>query len=212
MKSVLIADDHPLILSGLQSILEKKGFIICAICTNGIDTYQQIIKKRPLIAILDMKMPDMNAIDIIKKLQPHKLPTRFVIQTSFNEAALFNYAKSLGISGYLLKNFAVEEYEKCIDAVANGETYFSLYLNQSLIDNTISTDYRQLDKLTFAERRILHLVAAQKNNKEIAIELFVTEKTVEKHRTNIIKKLNIEPCQNALLKWSLKHIVNSSEG
>lgn len=206
MKSVLIADDHPLILTGLQSVLEKKGFMVCAVCTNGIDAYQNILRKRPLIAILDMKMADLNAIEIIKKIQPLNLPTRFIIHTSYNEESLFRNAKSIGISGYLLKNFALEEFDKCIDTVANGGTYFSIHLNQSLVIDIYSPENELLNKLTFAERRILTLVANQKNNKEIAKELFVTEKTIEKHRSSIIKKLAIEPSQNALLKWALKNM------
>ena len=206
MKSVLIADDHPLILMGIQSVLEKKGFMVCAVCTNSIDAYHQIIRKRPLIAILDMKMPDLNAVEIIKKLESVNLPTRFIIQTSYNEASLFNYAKELGVRGYLLKNFALEEFDACIDAVANGGSYFSIHLNQSLTDNARVTGKDSLEKLSFAERRVLTLVSAQKNNNEIAKELFVTEKTVEKHRSSIIKKLNIEPSQNALLKWALKNV------
>ena len=206
MKSVLIADDHPMIIMGVKSIMEKKWFMVCSVCTNGIDAYNQIIRKRPLIAILDMKMPGMNAIEIIKKLQHLNLPTRYIIQTSFDDLSAFNLAKDLGVKGYLLKNFALEEFDKCIDAVAKGDKYFSVHLKKSLSDSIESSEDNLLAVLSFAERKVLTMIAAHHSNKEIAKELFVTEKTVEKHRSKIIKKLNIEPEQNALLKWAVKNM------
>jgi DNA-binding NarL/FixJ family response regulator len=204
MYKIIIADDHPVVLFGTKVFLEKKGFDVIMACENGLEAYNQIITKKPDIAVLDMSMPGLSGLEILEKLNTQKLPTKVILLTMHNDVSLFNRSKELNGKGYLLKDFAMEELEKCIHEVMKGNTYFSTHLTQMLTIQKHDGEDESLNQLTFAERKILKLVADQKSTKEIAALLFISEKTVETHRGHIIKKLNIPPGKNALLIWAMK--------
>lgn len=208
MHSVLIADDHPLLSLGTKTFLEQKGYHIVAVCNNGVEAYNQILVKKPTIALLDISMPGMSAIDILEKLHGRRLQTSIVLLTMHNEVSIFNRARELGAKGYLLKEFAMEEIEKCLHEVENGRPYFSIHLDGKLVMNGQEETNGDIELLTFAEKKILQLIAIQKSSKEIAAQLFISEKTVETHRSHIIKKLNLPPNKNALLKWALTNMKN----
>lgn len=205
MIKIIIADDHPVVLFGTKSFLEQKGFDVIMACENGLEAYNQITAKEPDIAILDMSMPGLSGIDILTKLKAVNSPVKSILLTMHNDVSLFNRARELHVKGYLLKDFALEEMEKCILEVMKGNTYFSTHLNQKLTIQHNEDEDPNLKDLTFAERKILELVADQKSTKEIAALLFISEKTVETHRSHIIKKLNIPPSKNALLIWAMKN-------
>ncbi|WP_190277224.1 response regulator [Taibaiella lutea] len=204
MVKIIIADDHPVVLFGTKSFLEQKGFEVIMACENGLEAYNQIITKKPDIALLDMSMPGLSGIDILAKLKTNNYVVKCVLLTMHNDVSLFNRARELDVKGYLLKDFALEELEKCILEVMKGNTYFSTHLNQKLTIQHNDDENPNLQDLTFAERKILELVAEQKSTKEIAALLFISEKTVETHRSHIIKKLNIPQTKNALLIWAMK--------
>lgn len=204
MSRILIADDHPVVLFGTRTYLQQRGYNVISTCSNGLEAYNQIIAKQPDIALLDMSMPGLNGLEIVEKVQQAKIPVKTILLTMHNEASLFNRAKELGVKGYLLKDFAMDEMEKCLEEVRKGNSYFSRHLEQSLTINNNGGADPELSLLTFAERKILELVAQQKSTKEIAALLFISEKTVETHRSHIIKKLNIPPGKNALLIWAMK--------
>ena len=204
MCKIIIADDHPVVLFGTKVFLEKKGFDVIMACENGLEAYNQIITKKPEIAVLDMSMPGLSGLEILEKLNTQKVPTKVILLTMHNDISLFNRTKELNAKGYLLKDFAMEELEKCIHDVMKGNTYFSSHLNQMLTIQQHDQEDTSLENLTFAERKILKLVADQKSTKEIAALLFISEKTVETHRSHIIKKLNLPPGKNALLIWAMK--------
>jgi DNA-binding NarL/FixJ family response regulator len=202
MLSVLIADDHPLLSLGTKTFLEQKGYIVVGVFENGVEAFNQIQIKKPTVALLDINMPGMSGMDILEKLHGNKLDTSIVILTMHNETSIFNRAKELGAKGFLLKEFAMDEMEKCLFEVERGRSYFSQHLPSKLTMNE-SEKNEGLDLLTFAEKKILQLIAQQKSSKEIASQLFISEKTVETHRSHIIKKLHLPPNKNALLKWAL---------
>ncbi len=206
MYNVLIADDHPVVLFGTKTFLTQLGYHVISTCSNGLEAYNQIITRQPDIALLDMNMPGLNGVEILEKINNHKsvANVKTILLTMHNELSIFNRAKELAVKGYLLKDFAMDEMEKCLDAVKKGETYFSHHLVQRLtIKNTPDT-HPDLQQLTFAEKKILELVSQQKSTREIASLLFISEKTVETHRSHIIKKLNIPAGKNALLIWAMK--------
>lgn len=203
MADILIADDHPVVLLGMKVFLKEKGHSIVAACDNGIEAYNQILVKKPDIALLDISMPGMTGLEILKKLSEIKINTRVVLLTLQNEMAIFNYARQLNVKGFLLKEFAMDEIEKCILEVLNGNTYFSPQLSENLSLGKDSFEAEKLDVLTFSEKKILELISQEKSTKDIASLLFISEKTVETHRSNIIRKLNIPAGKNALLKWAL---------
>lgn len=202
-RSIITADDHPLLLKGLNDFLLEKGYNIVGSGSNGREAYNLIMKLKPDIAILDIQMPFMSGLEIAKKCKTNGINTKIVLITIHKEKELYNKAQELNIFGYILKEFAIEEIENCIETVSEGEPYFSQKIKDML--NTNSADDEALNVLTPSEKKILKLIARDKTNKEIASLLFISYRTVEKHRSNIINKLNLEPKTNSLLSWAKEH-------
>jgi DNA-binding NarL/FixJ family response regulator len=206
MANVIIADDHPFTLIGTKTFVESLGYNVIDLCNNGISAYNSIITNRPGIAILDMNMPGMNGIDILEKLQQQRSFTKIVLLTMHNEVSIFTHAQKLGAKGYLLKEFATHELENCLMAIQKGECWFSPELTRMLVmDNSNTAEDDKTALLTFTEKKILGLIAAQHTSKEIGGLLFISEKTVETHRRNIIQKLSLPQEKNALLLWAVKN-------
>ena len=210
MAKILISDDHPFTLMGTKTYVQSLGHHICELCNNGIVAYNMILMHKPDIALLDMSMPGMNGLEILEKLQVTQPETKVILLTMHKERSIFNKAKSLNTRGYVLKEFSTDVLEECIDAVLAGKTWFSEQLTENLhTDGTDGTD-EILNKLTFAEKKILQLVGQQHTTKEIANMLFIAEKTVENHRHSIMKKLGLPAEKNALLVWALQNVPNRS--
>lgn len=206
MATVLISDDHPFTLMGTKAYVQSLGHQICDMCSNGISAYNMILKYKPDIALLDMSMPGMNGLEVLEKLQTARLDTRVILLTMHNEVSIFNRARELNVKGYVLKEFSTDVLEDCIKAVLNNETWFSPELSNKLNINTDASSDSLLTRLTFAEKKVVELIGKQNTTKEIAQLLFVSEKTVENHRSNIMKKLDLPAEKNALLVWAIKNV------
>lgn len=196
--SIIIADDHPLVLKGLKDFLIEKNYNIIDSATDGKEAYKLILKHEPDIAVLDIKMPHLTGVEIAK-LCHEKLDTRIVLITFEKNSTFYHQAKQLNIYGYLLKEFALVEIENCLKAVAKGTPYFSKEIEDQFSGQPKPAN---IDALTPSEKRILKLIAQNKTAKDIACILSISDRTVEKHKSNIVKKLNIEPYQNCLLIWA----------
>ncbi len=203
--TILIADDHPFTLHGTQSFVESYGYKVIATCDNGASALNIIQSRLPDIAILDINMPALDGIDVAKKIHDLKLKTKVILLTMHNEITVYNKAKEYGIYGYILKEHAQEELKKCLFEVARGNQYVSDSLLNDLV-NVREAGSSELDKLSFSERKIIELIAQQKTSKEIAEMLFLSEKTIEGHRTNIIEKLGLPKKKNVLLKWAITNV------
>ncbi|WP_339695601.1 response regulator transcription factor [uncultured Marixanthomonas sp.] len=199
-QTIITADDHPLLLKGLNDFLLEKKYNIIASAHNGRDAYNIIAKEKPSIAILDIQMPFMSGIEIARKCKENLIATKIVLITLHKEKELYLKAQELNIFGYVLKEFALEEIENCINTVTRGDKYFSPKIKE-LLDEILFSD-SALNALTPSEKKILKLIAKDKTNKEIASLLFISHRTVEKHRSNIISKLDLEPKTNSLLIWA----------
>jgi DNA-binding NarL/FixJ family response regulator len=206
MARILICDDHPFVLMGTKSYVQGLGHTVCEICSNGISAFNMIQQHRPDIALLDISMPGMNGIEVLKKVREEKLKTKVILLTMHNEMSVFNRAKALEVNGYILKDFGVETLGECIDSVMKGNVWVSKELSESLVfdkEQGQSTDL--LNELSAAEKKIVALIAKQHTSRDIASMLFITEKTVENHRHRIMKKLDLPAEKNALLVWALKN-------
>lgn len=201
--TIITADDHPLLLKGLNDFLIEKKFNLIGSGNNGKEAYDLITKENPDIAILDIQMPFMSGLEIAKKCKTNGLNTRIVLITLHKERELYQKAQDLNIFGYILKEFALEEIENCINTVSNGDPFFSPKIIELLADEFPKNGL--LWTLTPSEKKILKLIAKDKTNKEIASLLFISYRTVEKHRSNIITKLKLEPKTNSLLIWAKEH-------
>lgn len=205
MANLIIADDHPFTLIGTKTFVESLGYSVIDLCNNGISAYNSIITNRPAIAILDMSMPGMTGIEILEKLQQQRSITKVVLLTMHNEVSIFTHAQKLGAKGYLLKDFAADELENCLIAIQQGGCWFSPELSRMLVMDNPNTSDDKISMLTFTEKKILGLIAEQHTSKEIGSLLFISEKTVETHRRNIIQKLSLPQEKNALLLWAVKN-------
>ncbi|NHM01729.1 response regulator transcription factor [Flavobacterium difficile] len=200
---ILIADDHPFTLQGTKSFVESYGYTVQDTSSNGISALNLITLHRPEIAILDINMPGLDGLDVAKKIQELKLKTKVILLTMHKELTIFKKANEYGIYGYILKEHAQTELEKCLQEVTKGNKYISEFLEEDLIVNTKS-NFGELADLSLSERKILELVAQQKTSKQIAEVLFLSEKTVEGHRSKIIEKLGLPKEKNILLKWAMQ--------
>ncbi|AFL84142.1 response regulator containing a CheY-like receiver domain and an HTH DNA-binding domain [Belliella baltica DSM 15883] len=196
---LIIADDHPLLLKGLKDFLEENNYEILGAASDGVIALQMIEKFNPPIAILDLEMPKMTGMEVAKECLKRGLKTRIILLTLHREKYIIQQAKNLNISGYLLKNFATEDLINCIQKVSEGEDYFSNLIFPK--DKNLSPTSTS-DKLTPSEIKILRLIADGVTSKEIADKLFIAERTVEKHRSNIINKLKLDKKHNSLLIWA----------
>lgn len=206
MATIIISDDHPFVLMGTKSYVQGLGHHIVDICSNGISAYNSILTHKPDIALLDVTMPGMNGLEVLEKLNSSRIKTKVILLTMHNEMSIFNRAKSLGVKGYILKDFAVDLLGDCIDAVMKGDTCFSKELSENLEIDTASAQESILAQLTAAERKIVALIGKQHTSREIAEMLFITEKSVENHRYRIMKKLDLPAEKNALLLWAVKNM------
>lgn len=197
---IIIADDHPLLLKGLTEELISNNYNVIATAEDGKKALALILKHKPDIAILDIQMPLLSGFDVIKKCENKNINTKFIVLTSHKENRYVLKAKTLNISGYLLKDEPFDEIEKCILVINNGGTYFSSIF-KAVYENQISPELEKLQNLSPSEIKILQLISQNKNTKDIAESLFISVRTVQKHRTNIIAKLNT----NNLLDWTKVH-------
>ncbi len=199
---ILIADDHPFTLIGTKTFVESLGYHVQDVCSNGIAALNQIKIHQPDIAILDINMPGLTGLEILAQIIKEKIRTKVVLLTMHKEMSIFKKANELGVIGYLLKEHAQTELEKCLIEIQAGKQFISSELKKELVQdiNNNSSDYEQL---TLAEKKIIALIAQQKTSKQIADLLFISEKTVEGHRSNIIQKLNLPKEKNVLLRWSI---------
>lgn len=208
--SLLIADDHPVFRQGLRNIIEcDPGFQVLREAADGAEALRLIRELRPDVAILDLDMPQMGGIEVVRALRSGDSRTEIVVLTMHKEEDVFNESIDAGAKGYVLKESAVPDILNSIRAAAEGRHYISPDISDFLMRRRNAVDAFAartpgLSLLTLSERRILRLVAASKTSKEIAEELGVSARTVENHRANICAKLNLRGI-HSLVKFAFEH-------
>lgn len=204
--TVIVADDHPIFRNGLVDVL-KSDFKIAAEAANGIEALECIVRFKPNVAILDIDMPGMNGLEVMKEIKRKNLEVKVIILTMYNEEKMFNKALDLGVCGYILKDSAVTDIRNGVEAVSEGKYYISPSISGYLVKRQSGPSLpgnTGLDSLTQSEWRILHLISENKTSKQIAEELFISINTVENHRAHICRKLNISG-NNALIRFALEN-------
>jgi DNA-binding NarL/FixJ family response regulator len=161
------------------------------------------------VAVLDVNLPGLCGLEIARKLQTKRLPTRIIMLTMHKDEETCNRALDFGARGFVLKENAVEEILKAIAAVTDGEHYLSSTISGYLVRRrnraeALAAKKPGLDDLTKAERRILKLIAGKKTSREIGAELFISPRTVEAHRANISAKLELTG-SHSLLQFALEN-------
>jgi DNA-binding NarL/FixJ family response regulator len=207
---IILADDHPIVRQGLRQMIEiDRSLSIIAEAGDGAAALELIEKHLPEIAVLDIDMPRMDGFAVTRAIQQKGLAVAVIFLTMHSEDELFQAAIDLGVKGYVLKDSAITDIVASIKSVAAGKPYLSPSLSANLLSRRRrSTDLDKnqpgLQDLSPTERRVLKLIAEDKTSKDIAAELFVSPRTVETHRSNICKKLDLHGTL-ALVKFAVAH-------
>lgn len=197
--NVLLADDHTILAEGTAALLSDYPFIdLVGIVTDGEQAMQVVKEQQPHILVSDISMPGMSIFEIADYIQEEKLATQILIFSMHDAPDYIYKALSSNVAGYLTKNADLDELVKAIEKVRAGEEYYSQTVSQIIVkgfkkrseDSTHPQD--PIDKLSKREKEVLKLLADGANSKEIAEELFLSERTVSNHRANMLQKCNVD--------------------
>ncbi len=194
---IVIAEDHTILREGLRALLSSKpDFEIVGEAEDGRDAIRRVGEERPDLILMDLSMPKMNGLEAIKEINKQNPETKVIVLTVHRTEEYIHAALQAGADGYVLKDATHKELEMAIMNVLEGKRFLSPGISEKIIggylEGKLSVKTRSVwDTLTKREREILKLIAEGNKNKEIADYLCISLKTVEKHRTNLMKKLDL---------------------
>lgn len=189
--SIFIVDDHPMIIDGLKGYLDDpKLFDIRGTAENGLDALEQLMGIDVDVILTDIQMPKMDGMEFIKRVKIDKPDQKIIVLTMFNEAQYIKKMLQLGAAGYVLKSASKSELRQAIDFVNTGGQYYSPEVTQVIMNKLRGQQsaVSMVTELTDREKEILHLILKQKSNQEIGDELFISTRTVEAHKRNLLEK------------------------
>ena len=205
---ILVADDHKIVRSGIISELSKfKEFSIVGEAENGDEALVKTIENQPDVLLLDITMPGMKVIDVMRKIQSMEMPTKILILSAFCDSGIVYGALHVGAKGYLIKDEAPYIIAEAVRAVARGDAWFSPAVSKILADKALERNELSENQLTKREWEILKSLKDGKSNQDIATLYQISKRTVEFHLTNIYKKINVNSRIKAAL-WVEEHISN----
>lgn len=197
MIQIVIAEDHLVVRAGIRALLEKVGdFTILGEASNGVEAVEMVEKLNPDILVMDIMMPRLNGIQAAEQLRSRKSKVGILLLSMYSDEALVYQALQSGVNGYVLKSSASDELVNAVHEVANGRKFLSDTVSEIVLENAFKPhpkmDYLDLlASLSPREREIMQLVAEEHTSNEIAEILTISEKTVEKHRANLMEKLRV---------------------
>ena len=206
--TIFIADDHPIFRKGLEEVIMfDNQFQVIGNAGDGETALEEIQHLLPNVAVIDIEMPKLNGLEVIRRIHEASLPVYCIVLTMYREEAIFDQALDLGVRGYLLKDSAIADILKGIETVSRGQYFISPSLTSRALEThpaVNQTIHQRLgvDKLTATERQIISLIAQSLSTKEIADSLNVSPRTVENHRYNIVRKLGLSG-NYSLLRFAL---------
>jgi len=193
--SVVLADDHPLVLDALENVFRlQEDIVVRARCGDGVEALRAVREHRPDVLVLDIRMPGMDGLALIRELKKEKLPTRVVLLTAALDEEEVLAAIRLGVKGVVLKEMAPRLLVQCVRTVHAGGDWLEKQSVRLALDKLLRREAgtRETGRiLTPREIEIVHMVAGGLRNKEIAAKLHVNEGTVKLHLHHIYKKLGV---------------------
>ena len=202
MINVVLADDHVLVRDGIKALLEdQQGIKVIDEASNGKEAIEVIAKNQPHILIVDIRMPEMNGIEVVRIINDRYKDVRTLVLSMHDSEEYVIQAIQAGADGYLLKGASKDEFLKALHTVAGGGKYFTGDVSSIIMNNFVNGVVKNTSKkvvvedpfnLTKREKQILNLVLQLKNNKDIAEELNISRRTAEVHRFNLMKKLDVK--------------------
>lgn len=193
---IVLADDHQIIRAGLRSLIEAhENLQVVGEAENGRNAAKMVNDLSPDIVIMDISMPDLNGIDASHQIKASKPDTKIIALSMHTDKRFVLGMLKAGASGYLLKDCAFGELANAIETVIKGQTYLSPQIAGVVVENlkseSVGGEKSVLSLLSKREREVLQLLAEGNTTKQIAGDLFLSVKTVETHRNNIMKKLKV---------------------
>jgi len=196
--TAILVEDHDIVREGIKSLLADINEIeIIGEANNGEDAISIIEQKLPDIVFMDIKLPKMNGIKVIKHLRKKVQATKFLILSGFNESEYIRASFKAGANGYLSKSSNAAELQVAIRNILSDKTYICSEISSKMIDNFVNVDKltacetNKWAPLTRRETEIINLIADGYSNKQISTKLCISVKTVDTHRTNMMRKLDL---------------------
>lgn len=208
---IMIADDHAIIREGIKNLLEFDGKIkVVEQASNGEECLEILKEKDVDILLLDVNMPKKNGLEVLETLRNKGSNIKIIILTVHNEIEYLERAMDLGVDGYILKDSSSAELINAIEKVSDGEKYIQPDLIPALNAKLIhrDNDREKLEAVTKRELQALILVANGYSNKDIAIELNISERTVKNHLSSIFKKIDVDDRTQAAVFAIKNNLVN----
>jgi DNA-binding NarL/FixJ family response regulator len=215
--NVVLADDHVLVRDGIKALLEdQQGINVIDEASNGKEAIEVIAKKQPHILIVDIRMPELNGIEVVKVINETYKDVRTLVLSMHDSEEYVIQAIQAGADGYLLKGASKDEFLKALHTVAGGGKYFTGDVSSIIMNNFVNGVIKSASKktvvedpfnLTKREKQILTLVLQLKNNKDIAEELNISRRTAEVHRFNLMKKLDVKNIMELNHKANEFHLI-----
>ncbi len=196
MIHILLVEDHAMVRAGLRALLERADDIkIVGEASNGQEAIEMTMTLKPDLLVMDIMMPRLNGIQAAEQIRALKLPVSILLLSMYSDEGLIHQAMHSGVKGFVLKTSVSEELLQAIHAVARGESFLSKSVSSIVMDritrpNTLQTD-NPIDSLSPREKEIMQLIAEEHTSGEIGRILVISEKTVEKHRANLMDKLHV---------------------
>lgn len=196
MIQIVIAEDHLMVRAGIRALLERaKDMKIVGEASNGYEAVEMANDLKPNVLLMDIMMPRLNGIQAAERVRSYKLPVNILLLSMYADAGLVRQALQSGAIGYVLKTSVSEELLEAVRVVSRGGMYLSAPISSIVSESAPYVQFggadRPLDTLSPREKEILQLIAEEHTSANIAKVLFISEKTVEKHRSSLMEKLKI---------------------
>ncbi len=208
MIDVVLADDHLVVLQGLRAMLEAEAEInVIGEASDGIEVLDMLDRLQPDVLVMDLKMPNLNGLETARLLKKRGIRAKVIILSMHTSAPYVVQALKYGVMGYVSKDDSADELVDAISQVSEGERYLSPQLSDRIIDGFVnkmdSGTLNPYDALTERERMVFQMVAEGTSNNEIAEKLSISPRTVETHRANMMKKLDLRS-QSDLIRYAIR--------
>ncbi len=203
--TAIIVEDHPIVRQGLRTLLERQGCQVVAETGDGLEALRLVEAHRPRLLLVDLSLKGLNGLEVLRQALRRVRSMRVLVLSMYDDDSYVIEALRSGAMAYVLKGSPVEELTRALEALYQGRRYLSAPLSERLLAQAEETSELQdpYETLTDRERQILHLTAEGYTSREIAERLFISPRTVEKHRENLMAKLGLHS-QAELIHYAIK--------
>jgi DNA-binding NarL/FixJ family response regulator len=206
MTTVIIADDHDIVRRGLRGIIESEGYAVVGEASDGLTAAQLADKLKPHVLVLDLNMPRLHGIEVLRQTRTNSPNTRVIVLSMHSDEPYVIESLRAGAMAYILKGSESQEISRALKEVMNGRRFLSATLSEWAINALAAKPADEndpLQSLTPRERLVVQLAAEGHTNSEIAEKLFISPRTAETHRTNLLRKLGLQT-QTDLVRFAIR--------